>query len=874
MDQVVNQMPAGVAIVEAESGRIVYANARAHELVNRLGRSMPAELTDEFEMFHLDGRPYRRQERPVVRSVTSGEHVVDEEYFYVLPDGGRLSIRCSASPVYDDGGQIVAAVLIMNDVTGQKRAEDERAYHADLLNQMRDAVLATDDRFVLSAWNKGAEQMFGWTAQEVVGRPVYEVLPQGYSDEQQGDELQELTHTGQWRGERVWFAKDGTPVAAEGLTVAVRGEHGQTIGYLCIMRDIAERKAAEEALREAARRTENILESITDLFVAVDRDWRYTYVNDRALTRMRDSRGAALTREDVIGRSMWELFPEAVGSEVERRLRAAMVSRHPAEFELYFAPIHQWVEVHAYPSRSGLSIYYRDVSARRRSEEERERWGRQQAGIAELGLQALDGADLQALMDEACALVGRTLHVELVKVSERLAGGEEMSIRAGTGWHEGVVGFRTEPAGRGSHQGYTLLAGGPVVTEDLRADTRFEPGAVEVEHGAVSAIGVVVQGGDEPYGVLAALSTRRRGFSEDDVNFMQAVANVLAAAVERTRAARALDEARESERSRIARDLHDEALQVLTDALFEADRGVSAGLSADAAERLASALRRVAEHLRAAIYDLRLAGHESRPLPEALGATVAAHRALAVDCEIDLDAVAAIPTGLVDGQTEVLRIVGEALTNARRHSGARHIRVSARRGGSRLRIDVVDDGRGFDPAGGSSGAGAGIHGMRERAALLNGSLDIRSSPGAGTTVRLHLERPGQEPAGADRARVLLVEDHMAVREAIAGMLEREPDLTVVAQAGSLAEARGMLEGVDVAVVDLGLPDGDGADLIRELRDVNPRAHVFVLSASLDPGQISRAADAGAARALNKTAHLDELVDAVRRVLHGDAPPSE
>jgi PAS domain S-box-containing protein len=746
MEQVVNQMPGGVAIMEAESGRIVYTNARARELVDWLGKTMPAELSDEFEIFHLDGRPYRRREWPVVRSMTSGEHVVDEEYFSVLPDGGRLIIRCSASPVYDERGQIVAGVLVMNDVTEQKRAEGERTYHADLLEHMQDAVLATDDRFVLTAWNKGAEEMFGWTAQEAVGRPVYEVLPQDYSDEQQGEELLELTRTGRWRGERVWSAKDGTPVFAEGLTVAVRGEHDETIGYLCIMRDVAERDRAEE---------------------------------------------------------------------------------------------------------------------------ERERWARQQAGVADLGLRALAAADLQALMDEACALVGRTLDVELAKVSEVVGAGEELLIRAGTGWRDGVVGFCSEPAGRGSHQGYTLLAGGPVVAEDLLAEERFRPGAVVVEHGAVSEIGVVIEGRDEPFGVLAALSTRPRAFSAGDASFMQAIANVLAAAVERARAAQAMDEIRESERSRIARDLHDEALQELTDALVQADGGASAGLPADAAERLASALRRAAQQLRAAIYDLRLAEHESRPFPEALGALVAVHRALAVDCEIHLDAAAAIPTGPVrTRQTEILRIVGEALTNARRHSGARHIGVRARGGIGGFRIAVTDDGRGFDPARESSGAGTGIQGMRERAALLDGTLDIRSSPGAGTAVRLQLGRPDDDEGAAHPARILLVEDHMAVREAIAGMLEREPDLTVVAQAGSLAEARGMLRDVDVAVVDLGLPDGDGTELIPELRDVNPWAHALVLSASLDTGQLSRVADAGATGALDKTAHLDELVDAVRR-LHLD-----
>jgi DNA-binding NarL/FixJ family response regulator len=160
--------------------------------------------------------------------------------------------------------------------------------------------------------------------------------------------------------------------------------------------------------------------------------------------------------------------------------------------------------------------------------------------------------------------------------------------------------------------------------------------------------------------------------------------------------------------------------------------------------------------------------------------------------------------------------------------------------------------------------------MRERAALLHGRLDIVSEPTKGTTVRLEVPlRPAPEPV-AEQVRILLVDDHAAVREAIAGMLERESDLTVVGQAGSLAAARELLNGVDVAVLDLTLSDGDGIVLIPELRAASPAAQVLVLSANVDRGQTARAIDAGAAGALDKTADLDQVVDAIRRLRAGEA----
>jgi PAS domain S-box-containing protein len=133
-----------------------------------------------------------------------------------------------------------------------------------------------------------------------------------------------------------------------------------------------------------------------------------------------------------------------------------------------------------------------------------------------------------------------------------------------------------------------------------------------------------------------------------------------------------------------------------------------------------------------------------------------------------------------------------------------------------------------------------------------------------------LERLLDEDGGeGDVVRILLVEDHAAVREAIAAMFEREPGFTVVGQAGSLAQARGMLTGVDVALLDLGLPDGFGPDLIRELRARSPRAEALVLSAALDRSSLARAVASGAAGAIDKVAHLDEIVDAVRRLRAGE-----
>jgi GAF domain/Histidine kinase len=194
---------------------------------------------------------------------------------------------------------------------------------------------------------------------------------------------------------------------------------------------------------------------------------------------------------------------------------------------------------------------------------------RQQVVVAELGLKALANDDLRSLMDEAVVRVARTLGVEHAKIVEVLPGGEELLLRAGVGWREGLVGRAKEDAGCGSQAGYTLLSDEPVVADDVRAEARFRPSPLLVEHAVVSSVTVVIPGHLGPYGVLGVHTSERRVFSEDDVNFLQAVANVLAAAIERERSEEAVGEIREAERARVARDLHDGALQDLAYGLAE-----------------------------------------------------------------------------------------------------------------------------------------------------------------------------------------------------------------------------------------------------------------------------------------------------------------
>jgi DNA-binding NarL/FixJ family response regulator len=133
------------------------------------------------------------------------------------------------------------------------------------------------------------------------------------------------------------------------------------------------------------------------------------------------------------------------------------------------------------------------------------------------------------------------------------------------------------------------------------------------------------------------------------------------------------------------------------------------------------------------------------------------------------------------------------------------------------------------------------------------------------------QTPPAATAGEDgnRIRVLIVDDHAAFRESLGYVFENQPDLHVVAEAGTLAEARDIRADADVALIDLSLPDGSGVEFIRELRSACPETAVVVLTAAEDSVILAEAVEAGAEGVLQKSLGIPEIIHAVRRIAGGE-----
>src|SRR5215217_1975166 len=214
---------------------------------------------------------------------------------------------------------------------------------------------------------------------------------------------------------------------------------------------------------------------------------------------------------------------------------------------------------------------------------------------------------------------------------------------------------------------------------------------------------------------------------------------------ERKRAEETLEEVRLAERERLARDLHDLVLQDLSYALqaaqaYRLTRKEEEGEGALNLTAMIDSLRRASEGLREAVHELRAGEAVGRALARAVTDLVEFERRRSPALEVELSVREGVPTKLPEEVCKgVLLVVREALVNAARHSGARRVRVALRATEEEIAVEVSDDGVGFDPRRSTGRVGLGA--MRERTALMSGSLEVSSEPAEGTTVRLRVPRP-------------------------------------------------------------------------------------------------------------------------------------
>ncbi|MBI4522985.1 MAG: GAF domain-containing protein [Deltaproteobacteria bacterium] len=298
---------------------------------------------------------------------------------------------------------------------------------------------------------------------------------------------------------------------------------------------------AEVSLRQNRAIFEELFEDAPDAILVVDRAGRIVRVNKQAAEMFGYEGG------ELLDQSIEVLVPER-GRDRHVACRAAyfsMPGRRPMRTVLELFGRRKDgsevpVDIALSPAQTAegklVLATVRDITNRSQAEMMLKVRARQQMVVAELGQYALATMDLSMLMQKAVSLVAQTLGVEYCKVLELLPDRHVLLLRAGVGWKQGYVGQVTVDARRDSQAGYTLQSNEPVIVHDLSAETRFRGPRLLLEHGVVSGMSVIIHGKDKPFGILGTHTTRKIAFTADDAHFLQSVANVLAAAIQRKRA--------------------------------------------------------------------------------------------------------------------------------------------------------------------------------------------------------------------------------------------------------------------------------------------------------------------------------------------------
>jgi PAS domain S-box-containing protein len=239
------------------------------------------------------------------------------------------------------------------------RDEAALAYEARLeavLESVTDGFYALDKDWRYVVFNRAAEQYFGIPRKAILGHVIWDIFPQG-----RGTDFERYCRAAM--DERVATTFETPSRLRPDRIVELRIVPVRDGGVAVCLSDITERRQAEDAIRTALARSEEILESISDAFYAVDADWRFTYINRIAEAWW------GRRREDLIGKVVWDELVDAVGSPSHAAHLEAARERRVVRLEAMSSVPAKWLDISIFPTGTGLSVYFRDISERKEAEE-------------------------------------------------------------------------------------------------------------------------------------------------------------------------------------------------------------------------------------------------------------------------------------------------------------------------------------------------------------------------------------------------------------------------------------------------------------------------------------------------------------------------
>jgi PAS domain S-box-containing protein len=537
-----------------------------------------------FRAIHPEDRA--RVERAIAEAVDERD-VYEAEYRVVSPDGSHRWLSAHGKVERDAEGKAVSLPGLVQDISERVERQTRERFLADLAERVRtltdpDAVIADALRSVgqfLGASRcvfvdieadggeggggaitihpdyraDGVTSMAGVFPISAFGQFVIDAYAEGRTvvvDDVRLDPLRvPEASLAAYEGPGI-RAHVGAPVVHSARLVSCIGVHSATPRHwtteeVALIQAVVERtwltvevtrqqralvREAEER-REAHERTALILESVTDGFYAIDRDWRFSYVNAQAEQMLQRP------RQEMLGKNIWEAFPEAVGGTFYRVYRQAMEDGRFASVEDRYAPLDSWMDVRVYPSAAGLSVFFQNVSERKRAEAERERLLAEQRARAEREAllnrvgQALRGSpDPETVLGTAVRELGQALGADRCYYAAYDQDADTATV--GPDWHRGGL-----PSIAGQYPMSRFAVNRDPVYRAGRtqvvADTAGDPATQALGLRALMRVPLV--SGREMTALTAAMTDGPRLWTPEEMSLVEAVATQTQTALEAVR---------------------------------------------------------------------------------------------------------------------------------------------------------------------------------------------------------------------------------------------------------------------------------------------------------------------------------------------------
>lgn len=591
----------------------------------------------------------------------------------------------------------------------------EKNYLANLVEQTSDAILSTDPYLNIVSWNKGAEDIYGYKKGDVIGKPLGSFLKSTIDAQESERLLIDLNNKGYYNAEYIFFDIKQQPVNVQASVTVLRNQEQEITGYVAVHRDISERKKLEKQLKEFNQQLEiqvkektaelrDVFERISDAFIGIDNDHKVVYVNKKAELLF------SIDSSQLTNTSVYDLFSTSEG-EVETAINETFISREYIYLETWLTRFQKWFELNIYPSPSGLSIYIRDITIRKK-----------------------------ALLELNASEEKYRLFFENSMDGILLTDGKGHIFSANKAATE-IFGMTEEEICRGGRTAI-LDETDPNWPRFFETRNKFGKAQGELRHFRKDGSTFLAEitsvkfrnaiGEEQTNTIIRDITERKRAEEELNESYQQI-----------RRLTAYLQKVREEERANIARDIHDELGQQLT--VMKMDLSwMKKKIKSGEVETLPAKMDEIQEIIDGTVSSVRRIATDLRPsLLDDIGLIAA------IEWEVDMftkrtgikvnllkpDSPVEMPAEYVTG---LFRILQESLTNIIRHASATQVDIHLKNQNNEFILYIEDNGTGFDMNTVAGKKTLGLLGMKERSAMMEGIFTVHSEPLKGTKLEVRV----------------------------------------------------------------------------------------------------------------------------------------